>query len=205
MERRHPLEKHRNVFVDACAQKSINLEVADSLFDQLSSELELAEALHNLTARKDSSATEPPTSRRSSYVPLRKQSLGNETLRNELLQAERHREKPAQVKLEREIELAREKSEHLRNVQSFRQLTATEIEELKEAELAEYEAKRKLKRTKDAALRAKRYRIRRAANGGNGIENGAVNPFLETCLEESMNSNSPEVIYFSCLLGVSQI
>uniref|UniRef100_A0AC34FZW3 C2H2-type domain-containing protein n=1 Tax=Panagrolaimus sp. ES5 TaxID=591445 RepID=A0AC34FZW3_9BILA len=178
----HPLEKHREAFNEACLQQNINSIVAESLFNQISTEHELAEALNGLT-RKESSATEPATSRRSSYIHPRKQSLCVESF------SDRHREKPAQLKLEKQIEEAKEKADQLRFIQSRRQLSAGEIEELKDAELIIYESKKKLKRTKDAAARAKRYRIRKA-NENSGNNNS--NPSLETHFEESFISNSPE-------------
>uniref|UniRef100_A0AC35F7S5 C2H2-type domain-containing protein n=1 Tax=Panagrolaimus sp. PS1159 TaxID=55785 RepID=A0AC35F7S5_9BILA len=184
----HPLEKHRKAFMKTCIEQNINSIISESLFNQISNEAELDEALQSLS-RKDSSATEPATSRRSSYIPPRKQSLCIESSSNFM---DRSREKPAQLKLEKEIEEAKEKADELRRIQSFRQLSAAEIEELKNAELIEYESKKKLKRTKDAAARAKRYRIRKANENCGNNNNNNIHFSLETHFEESLNSNSPE-------------
>ena len=129
--------------------------------DSYELESELA-AVFNRHAAKRSSKVLPDNSylsarRNTIAVTSRKQSV------DEFISYEKQREKPAQLKLEKEIEVAAARANELRMLQSVRQLTVMEIEELKKVELEEFEARRKLKRTKDAALRAKRYRIRRAA------------------------------------------
>uniref|UniRef100_A0AC34QXH3 C2H2-type domain-containing protein n=1 Tax=Panagrolaimus sp. JU765 TaxID=591449 RepID=A0AC34QXH3_9BILA len=150
--------------------------------DSYELESELAEVLNRYAAKKNSiSIPEPNLARRNTIaVTSRKQSV------DEFMGYERQREKPAQLKLEKEIEMAQKRANELRILQSVRQLTAIEIEELKKVELEEFEARRKLKRTKDAALRAKRYRIRRAAN------NDAFSQPVENLFDVG-ESQSPEV------------
>jgi hypothetical protein len=72
------------------------------------------------------------------------------------------REKPAQNKLAREIELINSRIQKLYELRKLRELTSIEQDEVRIALTEREELRKKLKKTADAAIRAKRYRIRKA-------------------------------------------
>jgi hypothetical protein len=72
------------------------------------------------------------------------------------------REKPAQNKLAREIELINNRIQDLYEMRKLRELTSDEQDEVRNALSEREELRKRLKKTQDAAIRAKRYRIRKA-------------------------------------------
>lgn len=158
-------------------------------------ESELADVLNRYAAKKNKNENNILNRRNTIAVTTRKQSI------DDFIQYEKQREKPAQSKLEKEIEIAQQRANELRSIQSIRQLTALEINELKQAELDEFEARRKLKRTKDAALRAKRYRIRKAANNGDFMSSSQT----DNLYQSPEPSQSPDVRLFCQLIALDRI
>lgn len=72
------------------------------------------------------------------------------------------REKPAQNKLAREIDFINLRITKLYELRKLRELSSTEQIEVRDALIEREELRKRLKKTQDAAVRAKRYRIRKA-------------------------------------------
>ncbi|KAI6182170.1 hypothetical protein M3Y97_00351500 [Aphelenchoides bicaudatus] len=151
------LDKYRDAFVRNYKQfftqfstEEQRIEAANQLFNTVKTPSELAKialTLKLITVQQPPlqqtvSKSEEPTLQRSESADIR--------------------EKPAQNKLAREIESINNRIQELFELRKLRELNDIEQDEMRNVLIEREELRKKLKKTQDAAIRAKRYRVRKA-------------------------------------------
>lgn len=156
-----PLEKYRDAFVRTYQQfftqfitDEQRFEAANQLFNTVKTPSELAKIALTLKLV----TVQQPT------VNIQQTSSKSEDSSTSLQRTDSTdiREKPAQNKLVREIELINQRIQELYETRKLRELTFLEQNEMRNALTEREELRKRLKKTQDAAIRAKRYRIRKA-------------------------------------------
>uniref|UniRef100_A0A914ELY3 C2H2-type domain-containing protein n=1 Tax=Acrobeloides nanus TaxID=290746 RepID=A0A914ELY3_9BILA len=179
------LRKYRQAFIEAYNIRFSDVDpplrqiAAENLFNSITSEDQLKSTMADLL-RYSKKFTDASTSKYgdSSQETLSFSDSPNMKIFQQNL--ERSRERPAQEKLQKEIQSFESRIVEFQSIMKTRDLTSVEVFQLQEATQQRDELQKKLKKTMDAAIRAKRYRIRKAAHhGGGGGGESDVDSFPE--------------------------
>ncbi|KAI6203594.1 hypothetical protein M3Y94_00575500 [Aphelenchoides besseyi] len=197
----HPLEKYREAFIrnyQLCFRdlpdESQRIEAVNRIFNNIKTPSELANIALNLRALLLSTPQPLIETVGESKVDGTTEEDAIDLTRNGSTSpdptdpnGDKAREKPAQNKLAREIELINKRIYGLFEQRKLRELSADEQNEMRNALSIREDLRKRLKKTQDAAVRAKRYRIRKAHLMSTDSDFGLESPAIK--FSRSLSSN----------------